>query len=200
MLASSWVRGEQKCTDYAFILDASLDEQAEDYHSRAMKAASAYSSLLDDIDDHGVSQLLSDDFRYAVEWFFFAYNGACCFTDAYKAYRENRLEDALVLLGDAAVSYDRADDALKKPCHDKWEGFFSNDALTDTSAMVALMKNLMEWVRIIGDGPGFWRWQRDLTYPEEDRNVVLITNYEKRMSAYEMYLVYKTRMSEDPKL
>ena len=36
--------------------------------------------------------------------------------------------------------------------------------------------------------------------PEEDRNVVLITNYEKRMSAYEMYLVYKTRMSEDPKL
>lgn len=200
MLASSWVRGEQKCTDYAFILDASLDEQAEDYHSRAMKAASAYSSLLDDIDDHGVSQLLSDDFRYAVEWFSFAYNGACCFTDAYKAYRENRLEDALVLLGDAAVSYDRADDALKKPCHDKWEGFFSNDALTDTSAIVALMKNLMEWVRIIGDGPGFWRWQRDLTYPEEDRNVVLITNYEKRMSAYEMYLVYKTRMSEDPKL
>ena len=119
---------------------------------------------------------------------------------SYKAYRENRLEDALVLLGDAAVSYDRADDALKKPCHDKWEGIFSNDALTDTSAMVILMKNLMEWVRIIGDGPGFWRWQRDLTYPEEDRNVVLITNYEKRMSAYEMYLVYKTRMSEDPKL
>lgn len=54
------------------------------------------------------------------------------------------------------------------------------------------LKRLMGYVRNLGDGPDFYKWQREVTYSENDAKVVLITNKENHMTDWELYFVGKT--------
>ena len=40
---------------------------------------------------------------------------------------------------------------------------------------------------VIGDGPDFYLWQREVTYSPEDKRVVLLTNLENHMTDAELY-------------
>lgn len=42
-------------------------------------------------------------------------------------------------------------------------------------------------VRVIGGDPDFYRWQRGVTYPPDDRGAVLLTNYENHMTDTALY-------------
>lgn len=42
-------------------------------------------------------------------------------------------------------------------------------------------------VRVIGGDPDFYRWQRGVTYPPDDKGVVLLTNYENHMTDTALY-------------
>ena len=53
------------------------------------------------------------------------------------------------------------------------------------------MKAFMEFIRQEEDAPEYFKWQRYFTYSKEDKNVVLLTNFEKHMSGYEIYLKYR---------
>ena len=51
----------------------------------------------------------------------------------------------------------------------------------------------MGYMRNLGDGPDFYKWQREVTYSENDCKVVLITNMENHMTDWELYLAGKSR-------
>ena len=59
--------------------------------------------------------------------------------------------------------------------------------------MIYLMQSLMDYIRVLGEGPYFYELDRYFTYSDEDRNVVLITNLEKRPSSIEMYRIWKEK-------
>lgn len=42
-------------------------------------------------------------------------------------------------------------------------------------------------VRVIGVDTDFYRWQRGVAYPPEDRGVVLLSNYENHMTDAALY-------------
>ena len=194
MLATSWVKGEERSPDFSFILDAPLSEQMDYLQGMMERSHRLYSSLHEDMKN--TSSLMISDLGAAVAWYVHASSAVLSFADSYKLFSKGKLLECFIALGDAASEYEKAIGSLRASASGKWEGFYSNDALTDTDSMAELMKSLMEWVRIIGDGPGFWKWHRYLTYSDEDKGVALITNYEKRMSAYDMYLKY-IRMMKD---
>ena len=50
-----------------------------------------------------------------------------------------------------------------------------------------IIKGVMAKVRAFGEGGGYYTWQRDLLYSEEDRKVILITNWENHMKDEEIY-------------
>ena len=65
------------------------------------------------------------------------------------------------------------------------------DCLTDVKEAAYCLKRLMGYVRNLGDGPDFNKWQREVTYSENDAKVVLITNMENHMTDWELYLAGK---------
>ena len=54
-----------------------------------------------------------------------------------------------------------------------------------------LLRRVMSYVRILGDGPYFYGWQREVIYPPEDRRVVLLTNFENHMTDEALYQAMK---------
>lgn len=68
---------------------------------------------------------------------------------------------------------------------------YANDCLTDVKETAYCLKRLMGYVRNLGDGPHFYGWQREVTYSERDRKVVLITNMENHMTDWKLYLAGK---------
>ena len=54
----------------------------------------------------------------------------------------------------------------------------------------------MSYIRILGDGPYFYLWQRQASYAPEDSHAILITNKENHMTDDELYEAMKTRREE----
>lgn len=116
--------------------------------------------------------------------------GALLFCQAYQAYvkeTQRSYMDAFYLLGKAADSYQEAADSMRRCEHNKWRGFYVNECLTDIRQTAYLLRQLMGYVRNVGDGPDFYLWQREVIYPEKDRRVVLITNMENHLTNEELY-------------
>ncbi len=119
--------------------------------------------------------------------------GCILFTEAFTAYEQKEYKKAFFLLGNAAEAYETADKAMRDREHGKWKGFYANDCLTDVKETAYCLKRLMGYVRNLGDGPDFYKWQREVTYSENDCKVVLITNMENHMTDWELYLAGKDR-------
>ena len=95
------------------------------------------------------------------------------------------------MLGNAVEAYNAAASAMREREHGKWTGFYANDCLTDVKETAYCLKRLMGYVRNLGDGPDFYKWQREVTYSDNDAKVVLITNMENHMTDWELYLAGK---------
>ena len=117
--------------------------------------------------------------------------GSLLFAKAFRVFKEGQYQDAFFLLGNAAEEYEKANALMREREHDKWQGFYANDCLTDVKETAYCLKRLMGYIRNLGDGPDYYLWQREVTYSENDSKVVLITNMENHMTDWELYLAGK---------
>ena len=195
MFLTSWIKSSfEGSHDYDFCFRDTLDSQVKHYRDEMLKCNPEYKALSSMIDSAGIP-LLYENLGVHARWYSAASDGALAFASSYEAFRNGDMACAFLKAGEAAESYEKAYSELRRWEHDKWIGFYANEALTDTCNMVNEMKMLMEYIRIWGEGPYFYDWHRLFTYTQEDKNVVLITNYETRMSAYEMYRQYIDMMN-----
>lgn len=140
------------------------------------------------------SELWKDSVLLQTGIYRYCLKGSLLFAESFRDYREKDYKKAFFLLGNAAEAYDAADGSMRDREHGKWEGFYANDCLTDVKETAYCLKRLMGYVRNLGDGPDFYRWQREVTYSENDSKVVLITNMENHMTDWELYLAGKETM------
>ena len=117
--------------------------------------------------------------------------GAILFGEAFAKYEAGELMGAFFTLGRAADCYQEAAEAMEACSHGKWRGFYRNECLTDVKETAYLLRRVMSYVRILGDGPYFYGWQREVIYPPEDRRVVLLTNFENHMTDEALYQAMK---------
>lgn len=136
-------------------------------------------------------ELWKDSLRLQAGIHWYCLKGSILFIKAYEAYSEGDYKKAFFLLGDAVCEYENADTIMHISEHGKWKEFYDNDCLTDVKETAYCLKRLMGYVRNIGDGPDFYKWQREVTYSENDRKVVLITNMENHMNDWKLYLAGK---------
>ena len=124
------------------------------------------------------------------------------FLESARLFLEKKYPQAFMQCGSAAEENDKAEQVLREWEEGKWTGFYANDCLTDVSQNSYLLKVLMEHIRAFGDGPEYWAWQRRFSYKAEDRNIVLITNWEKHRDAWSLYEAIKEQMESGtpPKL
>ena len=139
------------------------------------------------------SELWKDSILLQTEIHKYCLKGSILFAESFWAYREKDFKKAFFLLGNAVEAYDAADCAMRAREHGKWKDFYANDCLTDVKETAYCLKRLMGYVRNLGDGPDFYKWQREVTYSENDGKVILITNMENHMTDWELYLAGKNR-------
>lgn len=143
-------------------------------------------------------QLFYDSIFLQVQIGCFCMKGAMAFCRAYEEFYVKNYIQSFYYTGIAKENYEEAVNAMKLAEHDKWKGFYQNECLTDIKFTSYLLGTLMQYIRVVGDGPHFYKWQREFLYKEEDKRVVLLTNIENHLKDDELFdLIKEVRGSFD---
>ena len=71
--------------------------------------------------------------------------------------------------------------SLKNNPSDKWLDFFNNDGYTNLTLSTEMLGTLLNYLRIIGDGPDQDRWEREYVMEATDSRVMLLSNTRKAL-------------------
>ena len=150
---------------------------------------------------HGLAadslRLWSDSLLLQVKLHTCCLEGVIHFGKGYSDYEDSDYLTAFYEIGQAADCFARAEEAMKGCCHDKWKGFYDNDCQTDIKETAYLLRLLMGYIRNLGDGPYFYQWQRQVIYPEKDRKIMLLLNYENHLTDEELYQAIKEKKDKE---
>ena len=125
-----------------------------------------------------------------------------CFKGAYKVCKSLQeafigdYQKAFYYAGKARKEYLNADAAMRGREHGKWHKFYENECLADVKQSAWVLSGLMSYLRNMGDGPHFYKWQREFLYAEEDKRVMLILNMENHLRDEELFLLMESRMEK----
>lgn len=193
-LYTSWMQGKtRECTKSLSWAtgDISFPEQIEWYLAKCKEGLVKFeelhrecariTALLND------PELWKDSLALQASLHLLCIKGAVEFCKAFQSFQEEKFQEAFYLMGTASRYYKEADALLRNREHDKWEGYYANDCLSDIKFTAYLLKQLMAYIRNIGEGPRFYDWQRELYYSETDRKVMLITNFENHKTDEELF-------------
>ncbi len=139
------------------------------------------------------SRLWKDSLALQIKLHTHCLEGVIHFGRGFSAYEKGELLKAFYEIGQAAECFQQADMDMKECCHDKWKGFYDNDCQTDVKETAYLLRLLMGYIRNLEDGPYFYQWQRQVIYPEKDRKIMLLLNYENHLTDEELYQAMKQR-------
>lgn len=95
--------------------------------------------------------------------------------------------------GQAAETFARADERMRRREHGKWIGYYQNECLADVKQSGWVAEQLMGYLRALGDGPHYYQWQQEFLHTEADRRVLLILNMENHLRDQELYMLMKAR-------
>lgn len=98
--------------------------------------------------------------------------------------------------GRARRDYAAADRALREREHGKWVDFYANECQTDVKQTAAVCGYLMSFARTLGEGPHFYRWQREFQDSEAERRVMLILNVRNHPTDEELWRLMEQRWGE----
>ena len=111
--------------------------------------------------------------------------------EAYEDSLKGQQEQAFLKIGRSIEYLQEILAAMKAADHDKWEGFYDNDCLTDVKFTVHMLRHVMGYIRNLGEGPNFYRWALKYGDGGINNGVVLITNMRNHLTDWEMYLMMK---------
>nr|WP_314463009.1 glycosyl hydrolase 115 family protein [uncultured Clostridium sp.] len=188
--------GTKPCKELNWCIPAEhFSAQMKWYQEKCKKAYPGFNELLESCIRIGgnAGMLWADSILLQVKIHTWCLSGVIHFTDAYDAFSEENYLKAFYELGQAADWFSAANQAMKSCCHDKWKGFYDNDCQTDMKETAYLLRQLMGYVRNVGDGPYFYQWQRLVIYPEKDRKILLLLNEENHMTDEELYIAMKEK-------
>jgi hypothetical protein len=121
------------------------------------------------------------------------YRGAEFAARALISALDEEWESAFLLADRARREYLLAYDALRSRERGIWIGFHDNDSLTDIEQSAWVLEGLMRYLRIVGDGPHFYEWQRRYLYAPKDAEVLLVLRLEKTVGDIELARLMESR-------
>jgi hypothetical protein len=72
-------------------------------------------------------------------------------------------------------------DIMEKPTYDKWQGFYDNDCLTNVSLTFYTLETVRRNLRMFGDGPAFYNWEKRYLTETRESSIMLLTNKTKQL-------------------
>jgi hypothetical protein len=108
--------------------------------------------------------------------------GALAFCESFRAYASGNTALAFRLAERSHSHYERSGRALLQAEHDKWKGYYNGDCLTDVRLTALCLDALVSYLRVVGDGPDFHKWERDFLTPAAERNVMLLSSKQRALT------------------
>jgi hypothetical protein len=103
-------------------------------------------------------------------------SGTKTFCESIRAYISGSLDKAFHLASRSRTCYMESVKTLAEAEHNGWIGYYDGDCLTDIRLTVFCMDALVSWLRVLGDGPDFHKWERNFLAPAEERKVMLLSS------------------------
>lgn len=185
--------------DLLWMSDAeSLEGQVLRYRDICRVGRENYRSFLDlcackdtEIRGSAPRRLFRDSLMLQAQLLFHCYSGACLLCESLLEAGREQYKTAFYYAGLAREEYLAADSAMRAREHGKWGGFYANECLADVKQSAWVLAGYMSYIRNLDDGPDFHTWQRELTYSEEDRRVMLILMTENHLPDPEIFRLMK---------
>lgn len=95
--------------------------------------------------------------------------------------------------GRAKRDFALANRAMRDREHGKWTDFYANECQTDVKQSALVCGYLMSFARNMGEGPHFYRWQREFQDSEADRRVMLLLNTANHPTDEELWRLMEQR-------
>lgn len=201
MLVTQFVQNkEQHSIDLEWALKgAHLMDQVALYQNICRKAKDSYEQYLLDCEKEALElegstrRLFEDTILLQAQIHTNCYRGAYAMCQSLQNAFEKKYREAFYDAGCAREYYLAADKAMRDREHGKWHNFYQNECLTDMKQTAWVLQSYMSYIRILGDGPHFYEWQREFLYSEEDRRVMLIMNMENHLTDLEIFALMKEK-------
>ncbi len=202
MLISAYMKGIRKASkDLLWMAESeSLRGQILWYQKASRAGEHGYRQYLDlckkidaEMEGDAERRLFRDSLMLQAQILYHCFSGASSICESLLAALAGEYKKAFFYAGRAAEEYLAADGAMRAREHGKWEGFYANECLADIKQSAWVLRGYMSYVRNLDEGPDFHEWQRELTYSEEDRRVMLILMTENHLPDEEIYRLMKKR-------
>ena len=204
MLLSRYMKHTKEASeDLLWLADAeSLKEQVLLYRETCGAGRKNYKEYLDlcvrtgtKIKGDDARRLFQDSILLQAQIYFHCFNGAYLVCESLLEAMEGDYQKSFFHAGLAREEYLKGNEAMREREHGKWGGFYDNECLADVKQSAWVLAGYMSYIRNLGEGPDFHDWQRELTYSQEDRGVMLILMTENQRPDLEIYRLMKKRES-----
>ena len=211
MLACGFIRSYQReepeqtgsLTELAWICPAdSLREQVKFYEDHFEKAFAGYREYLDRClsvrdqlrcaGDEAAARAFDDNLVCQVQYHYHSYLGGLHICRALRACLSgggdpDRYLTAFYEAGLAAKAFLTGYETMRGHEHDVWKGFYANDCEADIRQSGYVAKSLMSYLRVLGNGPHFYSWQRRFQQEAGGDKVLLILRLKAHLTDDELW-------------
>jgi len=115
-----------------------------------------------------------------------------------RSYQSHLLKkdlDAYIFAQEGKAQIEAGLTAMNQVQQGRWEHFYRNDCLTNVELTVYCLQTLCLYLRMIGDGPSFYQWEKEYLYAKSDQKVELVTNFSKPLTDNELAKNLKSKIS-----
>jgi hypothetical protein len=112
--------------------------------------------------------------------------GALAFCESFHAWTAGDRALAFLLAEKSHSFYEESGKALAEAEHDEWVGYYRGDCLTDVRLTALCLDALVSYLRVIGDGTNFHRWERDFLRPVNEQKVMLLSSKQRALTNGEL--------------
>lgn len=195
ILISSLLKNTSEPTkDLKWLCDFETFEQQNRWcHDKYVEAQAIYDMYMDQCKntasqlEGAVKQLYEDTVLLQATLYWRFARGSRYVTITIQNALEGNYEEAFYWAGRGKRAFSRANDAMRKREHDKWQDFYSNECQTDVKQTAYLCGYLMSYVRNLGEGPHFYEWQRKYQDDAKDAKVMLVLNFYNHLTDDELW-------------
>ena len=203
MLTTAFLRDkEAPSEDLKWMHDGkTLKAQIEHFQSLCKPAVARYKALNNKVErvalaaelrgEHEAAELIRDSIGVMVGIYKHSVKASSLVCDSLLAAYGKHYRHAFYNAGLAREEFMAGDQAMRSREHGKWSGFWRNDCLTDIKQSTWVMTQLMGYLRCVGDGPHYYQWKRDFTYPVWEKDLFVLMNMENHETDDEIFKAMK---------
>ncbi|SES30758.1 Glycosyl hydrolase family 115 [Butyrivibrio fibrisolvens] len=141
--------------------------------------------------DKKAAIVFDDNLICQVQYLYYSYLGALHICSSIEAVLEGtgdeRFIKAFYEAGLSSNAFKKGYDTMRSHEHGIWKGFYANDCESDIRQSYYVAQSLMSYLRALGDGPHFYKWQRKYQQDAGGDKVLLILRLKSHITDDKMW-------------